>query len=118
MLIREVEPTAPSSVLVVVTLSAAILLPVFGRALTYGLRMSQEEQVRQTVTMLGDEWIPRWQHLHPGRVCPTIQELIPEIDDRFDVWGNSFVIQCHAPRVYIRSFGVDGEFGTADDVIR
>jgi hypothetical protein len=64
-----------------------------------------------------------WSTAHPGKKCPdSVEDLIGANAKRLDPWGRPFKLLCGstlpqgAGEVGVLSSGVDGKFGTGDDI--
>jgi hypothetical protein len=80
---------------------------------------------RQDVTLarakqIAYDAVPRWSVEHPDRVCPSLDELAPYLNDDalLDAWGDRFELRCSRdkPRVVVRSYGEDQRADTEDDI--
>jgi hypothetical protein len=92
------------------------LMPIFGNDVPPQARAAWK------VKTLAHEDFPRWQKLHPDRLCPA---RLSELDDisTLDPWGHALQYTCDprllraaSPGIAITSAGEDGTFGTADDI--
>jgi hypothetical protein len=78
----------------------------------------QTEGTARVVRMATVAWLTR----HPGRGCPNVQALhlsgdLDPAASAVDEWGRAMRVTCDGAETVVRSAGLDGAFGTRDDIV-